>query len=37
MSIPTVLILKDGGEVERLDGLIKEKNLEAAFKRAVNT
>lgn len=37
MSIPTVLILKDGREIERLDGLIKEKDLEAAFNRAVNT
>ncbi len=35
MSIPTVLILKDSQEVERLDGLITEQDLRAAFDRAV--
>ncbi len=34
MSIPTVLVLRDGREVERLDGLIKEPDLAAAFERA---
>lgn len=37
MSIPTVLILKDGREIERLDGLIKENDLDAAFDRAIST
>lgn len=35
MSIPTVLILKGGEEIERLDGLIREKDLEAAFDRVI--
>ncbi len=35
MSIPTVLILKDDEEVERLDGLIREKDLRSAFERAI--
>jgi thioredoxin len=34
MSIPTLLILRNGQEVERLDGLITEADLEAAFDRA---
>ena len=34
-SIPTVLLLRDGNEVERLDGLITEGDLEAAFERAL--
>ncbi len=34
MSIPTVLVIRDGGEVERLDGLIQEPDLAAAFERA---
>ncbi len=34
MSIPTALILRDGREVERLDGLIKEADLAVAFERA---
>ncbi len=34
MSIPTVLILRGGREVERLDGLIHEPDLAAAFERA---
>jgi len=35
MSIPTLLIIRDGREVERLDGLITEADLRAAFERAV--
>lgn len=34
MSIPTVLILRGGTEVERLDGLITDDALRAAFDRA---
>lgn len=34
MSIPTLLILRNGREVERLDGLITEADLRAAFARA---
>lgn len=34
-SIPTVLILRDGKEVERLDGLITDDDLKAAFERAI--
>lgn len=34
-SIPTVLILREGKEVERLDGLITDDDLKAAFERAV--
>lgn len=34
MSLPTVLVLHAGREVERLDGLIREGDLEAAFERA---
>jgi len=30
-SIPAVLILREGKEVERLDGLITEGDLKAAF------
>lgn len=37
MSIPTVLILREGKEVERLDGLIREKDLIAAFDRATGS
>lgn len=33
-SLPTVLVLQAGLEVERLDGLIRETELEAAFERA---
>ncbi len=35
-SIPTVLILRAGKEVERLDGLIREADLAAAFERATH-
>jgi thioredoxin 1 len=35
MSLPTVLVLRDGREVERLDGLIKEGDLTAAFDRTL--
>lgn len=34
-SLPTVLILRAGKEVERLDGLIREPELSAAFDRAI--
>jgi thioredoxin 1 len=34
LSLPTVLILKAGKEVGRLDGLITEPDLRAAFDRA---
>src|SRR2546426_12420310 len=33
--IPTVLILREGKEVERLDGLITDDDLKAAFERAI--
>jgi thioredoxin 1 len=33
-SLPTVLVLRAGQEVERLDGLITEPELAAAFERA---
>jgi thioredoxin 1 len=35
MSLPTVLVLKGGQEVERLDGLIREEDLKAAFDRVL--
>lgn len=34
-SIPTVLILREGKEVERLDGLITDDDLKAGFERAI--
>ncbi len=34
MSIPTVLVLRAGKEVARLDGLITEDDLRAAFHQA---
>ncbi len=34
-TIPTVLLLRDGKEVERLDGLITDEDLENAFDRAL--
>ena len=33
-SLPTILVLRDGREIERLDGLITESDLVAAFERA---
>ncbi len=33
-SLPTVLVFRDGAEVERLDGRITEAQLQAAFARA---
>lgn len=33
-SIPTVLVFRAGKEIERLDGLITEQQLRAAFERA---
>lgn len=35
MSIPTVLVFRAGAEVERLDGLIREADLRAAFDRVI--
>ena len=35
-SIPTVLVLRAGKEVERLDGLIRETDLAAAFERTTH-
>jgi len=32
-SIPTLLVFKNGGEVERLVGLCPKKNIEALFKK----
>ena len=34
MSIPTIVLLRDGHEVERLDGLIREQDLEEAVRGA---
>ena len=33
-SIPTIVIFRDGREVERLDGLVSDHDLHAAFERA---
>lgn len=33
MSLPTLLLLREGNEVERLDGLITEAQLRKAFDR----
>lgn len=33
-TIPTVLVFRDGREIERLDGLITEQQLRAAFQQA---
>jgi thioredoxin 1 len=33
-TLPTVLVFRDGKEVERLDGLIREDDLADAFDRA---
>lgn len=33
-SIPTIVMLQAGREVERLDGLITDRGLHAAFERA---
>lgn len=35
-TIPTVLLLRDGKELERLDGLIADEDLENAFDRALS-
>ena len=35
-SLPTVLVLDGGKEVERLDGLIKEDDLKTAFAQLVH-
>lgn len=34
-SLPTVLIFRDGKETERLDGLVRESDLAAAFDRTI--
>lgn len=34
-ALPTVLVFRDGAEVERLDGLIREGDLRIAFDRAL--
>jgi len=31
MSIPTILLLRDGQEIDRLDGLIRDQDLEDAL------
>lgn len=33
MSLPTLVLLRDGREVARLDGLIREEDLEAMLER----
>ncbi len=33
-SIPTILVIRGGWEVARLDGLITDRDLTAAFDRA---
>jgi len=35
MSIPTILFLRGGAEVERLDGAVTEEQLRAAFDRVL--
>ncbi len=37
MSIPTVLVLRNGEEIQRLDGLIREGDLTATFDQATST
>ncbi|BBL80470.1 thioredoxin [Rubrobacter xylanophilus] len=37
MSIPTVLVLRNGEETQRLDGLIRESDLTTTFDRATDT
>lgn len=34
MSIPTILLLRDGHEIARLDGLIRDQDLEDALRAA---
>ncbi len=34
-SIPTLLILREGKEVERLDGPITDDDIKAAFQRVI--
>ncbi len=36
MSIPTVLLLRDGREIARLDGLIRDHDLEDAVRAATS-
>ncbi len=37
MTIPTLILLRDGREVARLDGLIRDEDLEEALRRAHST
>lgn len=34
MTIPTLILVRDGREVARLDGLIRDEDLEDALRRA---
>lgn len=36
MSLPTVLVMEGGREVERLDGLIRKEDLKAALGKVVD-
>lgn len=36
-SIPTVIVFRNGAEVERLDGLITDQQLDEAFQKASQT
>lgn len=36
MSLPTVLVVEGGKEVERLDGLIREEDLKAALAKVLD-
>lgn len=36
-SIPTVIVLREGKEVGRLDGLISDDDLKSAFERAMHS
>lgn len=36
MTIPTLLLLRDGREVARLDGLIRDEDLDDALRRALS-
>jgi len=36
MTIPTLILLRDGREVARLDGLIRDEDLEDALRRTLS-
>jgi thioredoxin-like negative regulator of GroEL len=36
MSIPTVLLLQNGHEIARLDGLLRDQDLEDVFRPATS-